>query len=59
MLKILEERGGVDPNRPDIYGKTPPLCVAHSGYQGVVKILLERGDINPDKPDKYHQTPLS
>ena len=47
------------PNRPHIYGKKRPLCVAHSGYQGVAKILLERGDINPDKPDKYDQTPLS
>ena len=60
VVKMLLERGDVNPDQPDTgYGQTPLSCAALGGHEGVVKMLLEREEVNPDKPDtKYGQTPL-
>jgi len=58
VVKILLERGDVDSDKSDMFGRTPPGCAADNGYEGVVKILLERDDVSPDKPDYKGRTPL-
>ena len=49
---------GVNPDKPNINGRTPLYSAAWGGYEGVVKILLERDDVSPNKPDKYGKKPL-
>ena len=58
-MKILHERGDVNPNSVDNSGRTPLSYAAHEGYESVVKILLERGEVNPNSADKSGRTPLS
>ena len=60
IVKILLERGDINPDKADTYhGRTPLWLAAEKGHEGVLKMLLERGDVNPDQPDTYHgQTPL-
>ena len=57
-MKILLERDGVNPDKPDEEGQTPLGCAASNGHEGVVKLLLGRDDVNPDRPDKHGRTPL-
>jgi len=59
MVRILLERGDVDPNSPDGYGRTPLSFIAEAGLEGLVKLFLQRADINPDSPDGNGRTPLS
>ena len=61
IVKILLERGDINPDKADTYhGRTPLWLAAEKGHEGVVKILLERGDVNPDQLEtEYGRTPLS
>jgi len=58
VVKILLERGDIDPDRTDNDGRTPLWGAASGGHEGVVKMLLERYDVNPDKPANNGKTPL-
>ena len=59
VVKILLERGEVNPDKSDNYGQTPLSHAACSGHGGVVKMLLGRKEVNPNKPNNDDQTPLS
>ena len=60
IVKILLERGGVNPDRADTYRRLTALLWAENGDEGVVKMLLERDDINPDQVDTFYgRTPIS
>jgi len=61
VVKVLLERGDINPEQPDTrYGQTPLSWAASDGHEGVVKILLERSDVNPDQADtESGRTPLS
>jgi len=61
VVKVLLERGDVDPDRADTgYGQTPLSWAAENGHEGIVKMLFEREGVNPDQKDTlYGQTPLS
>jgi len=56
---MLLGREEVDPDKPDMFNRTPLYCAAGNGHGGVVKILLGREDVSPDKPDNDGRTPLS
>jgi len=56
---MLLGRKEVNPDMPDIFGKTPLSHVACIGHEGVVKILLRREEVNPEKLDIFGLTPLS
>ena len=58
VVKLLLERGNVDPNRPDARDRTPVASAALMGHEGVVKLLLERENVDPNRPDSYGRTPL-
>ena len=58
VVRLLLEREGVSPDRPDIHGQTPLSWAARNGHDGVVKLLLGREDVSPDKPSNYGKTPL-
>ena len=57
-MKLLLDRGDVDPNRPDVNNRTPLGCAAFEGHEGVLKLLLDRKDFNLDRPDINDRTPL-
>ncbi|KAG0642718.1 ankyrin repeat-containing domain protein [Tuber brumale] len=57
-VRILLERGDVNPDKPGSSGRTPLWWAAWDGHEGVVKMLLGRDDLNPDKPDNHSETPL-
>ena len=59
IVKLLLEREGVNPDRPDQDGRTPISLAAGDGHERLVKLLLEQGHVNPDRPDNDHQTPVS
>ena len=42
MVKILLDRGDVNPDKPDDDGQTPLSYAAENGREGVVKALLGR-----------------
>jgi len=49
IVKMLLERGDVNPDQADTYyGQTPLSLAAQNGHHGIVKMLLERGDVNPN-----------
>jgi len=48
---MLLERNDVNPDKPDETNRTPLLCAAERGHQGVVDVLLGRDNANPNKPD--------
>jgi len=48
----------VNPDKPNINGRTPLYLAAWNGQEGVVKILLRRNDVNPNKLDKDGKTLL-
>jgi ankyrin repeat protein len=58
-VKLLLERGDVDPDLTDKAGRTPLSYAAEFGREGVVKLLLEHGDVNTDLSDNDGRTPLS
>jgi len=60
VVKMLLERGDVNPNQADTYyGQTPLWQAGSEGHKGVVKLLLGREDVNPNRADTYYgQTPL-
>ena len=58
-MKVLLERHDVNPNKPDIDGRTPLLYAAWNGHEGVVKLLLGRDEVSPERPDNDGRTPLS
>ena len=58
-MKMLLERGDVNPDSQDESGRTPLSHAAGFGNESVVNILLERGDSNPDLSDEDGRTPLS
>jgi len=47
-VKLLLERWGVDPNRADVNGITPPARAATEGEEGVVKLFREWEDSGLD-----------
>ena len=49
---------GVNPDKPNINGRTPLCLAAWNGEEGVVKMLLGRDDVNLNKLDKDGKTPL-
>ena len=52
VVKVLLERGDINPNHGDTTsGSTPLSLAAEGGHEGVVKMLLAREDINPNKGD--------
>ena len=57
-MKLLLERGDVDPNLPDSDGRTPLWLSAKRREEGVVKLLLARSDVDPNSPDGNGRTPL-
>ena len=59
MVKLLLERGEVNPDKPNNDSRTPLSYAAGGGYEGMVKLPLDREEVNPDKPDYYGQAPLS
>lgn len=60
MVKLLLERGNVDPNREDtVYCPAPLSWASYKGCEGVARLLLGREDVNPDRPDNFDRTPLS
>ena len=60
VVKMLLERGDVNPNRAEAECEKTPLWLACSyGHEGVVKLLLKREDVNSNQADtEYGQTPL-
>ena len=58
-MSVLFRRKYVNPDRPDNYGRTPLVCAARNGDEGVLRLLLGREDVSPDRPDNGGQTPLS
>ena len=45
VVKVLLERGGINPNQADTrYGRTPLLWATVKGHEEVVRMLLERED---------------
>ena len=58
VVKILLERGDVDPNRLDKYSQTPLVSAAIMGHEGVVKLLLERENVDPNLREKGGNGPL-
>ena len=50
-MKLLLERGDVNPNTPNHRGRTPVSWATENGHDAVVKLLLEREDINLNMPD--------
>ena len=57
-MKILLERGDVNPDSSDDNGWTPLSYAANSRHEGIVKMLRERVDADPDMLDSYGWTPL-
>ena len=39
-MKLLLARDDVNPDKPDVCGKTPLCKATHNGHEGVVKLLL-------------------
>ena len=73
-MKLLLERGDIDPNLSDNDGQTPLLYAVSrlwehgnpcglfyptAGHENVIKMLLERGDVDPNSPNSDGRTPLS
>ena len=56
-VEQLLERKEVNPDKPDGDSRTPLLCAASGGHEGVVKLLLEREEVNPDNLDIWGRTP--
>jgi len=48
-VKILLERGDVNPNSKNSSGDTPLKRAAVLGNEGIVRMLLERGGVNPTR----------
>jgi len=57
--RLLSHRPWVDPDMPDVRGRTPLSYAAQDGLEGVVKILLEQPRVNPWRSDLSRNTPLS
>jgi len=55
---MLLERNGVDPNKPDLVGRTPLSWASSSGHEVIVRMLLERNGVDPNKLDSAGRTPL-
>jgi len=55
-VKLLLERGEVNPDKPEQRGRTPLSHAAGRGYEAVVKLLLEREEVNLDEPDKCSES---
>jgi len=59
VIKLLLERGEVNPERADKSGKAALGWAVVRGHKGVVKVLLECGNFNLDREDKSTKTPLA
>ena len=46
-MKLLLERGDVNPDLPDSNGRTLLSFAIELGREDLVKLLLGRGDVNP------------
>ena len=58
-MKILLERRGINPDKPDIMlNRTPLSWASRNGHAGIVRMLLERNDVNPNHEDRSGLTPL-
>lgn len=58
MVKLLLERGDINPNLPGKKNQTPLWCSAECGHEGVVKLLLKRKDVVHNRRDANGRTPL-
>ncbi|RPA93312.1 ankyrin [Choiromyces venosus 120613-1] len=59
VVRLLLERGDINPESSDKSGRIPLSYAAERGEEGVVKLLLESGNANPDSFDNNGRTPLS
>ncbi|RPA93309.1 ankyrin [Choiromyces venosus 120613-1] len=59
IVRLLLERGDINPESSDKTGRTPLSYAAERGEEGVVKLLLESGNVNPDSFDNNGRSPLS
>jgi len=57
VVKLLLERGDVDPNHPNVNGLIPLVSARGGEHEGVVKLLLVREDAGPDRGDKIDRIP--
>jgi len=57
--KLFPRQEAIDPDTPDLGGRTPMSWAAGNGQEAVVKILLGRKDVNPDMPDIRDRAPIS
>jgi len=55
--ELLLRHKDVQPDYPDIYGRTPLGAAAANGHEGMVGLLLDRG-VDPNLSDKHDETPL-
>ena len=53
IVKLLLERGDINPDSADDDGRTPLSFAAEYGHEAAVKLLLERGDVDPNSMDEY------
>ena len=58
-MKLLLERGDVDPNSSDNHGRTPISFAAQRGQECIVKLLLERSDVDANSSGNNGRTPNS
>ena len=58
-MKLLLERGDINPNSRDWDGRTPLSLAAERGNERIGRLLLERGDVNPNSADRNGLTPLA
>lgn len=59
IVRMLIERGNVNPDSVGECGRTPLSRAAQGGHKTIVRTLLERDNVNPDSVDTFGRTPLS
>ncbi|KAI5921697.1 ankyrin [Camillea tinctor] len=58
ILKTLLERGCLDPDKPDVNGRTPFMYACKSLQHERIELLLQHGRPDINSPDNYGVTPL-
>jgi ankyrin repeat protein len=58
MARLMLEHPDIDPELPDMWGRTPLARAAIQGHVGMVKLLLERNDVSVNSFDANGDTPL-